>query len=182
MTLITAKWSLDDYHQMIESGLLDDRSLELINGEIIQMSPEGIAHSFYCRGTAKYLRSLLGDRVEISEAHPITIPNNSEPEPDIAVLRTPDSLYQSRHPLPQDVFWLIEIANSTLTKDVGIKKDLYAQAGIPEYWVMNLQTSELLVFRDLINDEYRSTTCLDNGKISPLAFPDISIEISQLFR
>jgi Uma2 family endonuclease len=182
MTLITAKWSLDDYHQMIESGLLDNRSLELINGEIIQMSPEGIAHSFYCRGTAKYLRSILGDRAEISEAHPITIPNNSEPEPDIAVLRTPDSLYQSRHPQPQDIFWLIEIANSTLAKDTGIKKDLYAQAGIPEYWVMNLQTSELLVFRDLINDEYRSTTCLENGTISPLAFSDISIDISRLFR
>jgi Uma2 family endonuclease len=105
MTLIAAKWSLDDYHQMIESGLLDNRSLELINGEIIQMSPEGVSHSFYCRGTAKYLRSILGDRAEISEAHPITLANDldSEPEPDIAVLRTPDTLYQTRHPFPKGV-------------------------------------------------------------------------------
>jgi Uma2 family endonuclease len=182
MTLATAKWSLDDYHQMIASGLLDNRSLELINGEIIQMSPEGVAHSFYCRGTAKYLRSILGERAEISEAHPITLPNDSEPEPDIAILRTPDTLYQNRHPLPADIFWLIEIASSTLAKDLGIKKDIYAQAGIPEYWVMNLQTLELVVFKDLLDDEYRSKVCLSSGNISPLAFPEISIEIARLFR
>jgi Uma2 family endonuclease len=183
MTLITAKWSLADYHQMIESGLLDDRSLELINGEIIEMSPEGVAHSFYCRGTAKYLRSLLGERAEISEAHPITLPNNdSEPEPDIAVLRMPDTLYQTRHPFPEDIFWLIEIANTTLVKDLGVKRDLYAQSGISEYWVMNLQTSELVVFRELIANEYRSEICLSDGNISPLVFPDVSIDITQLFR
>jgi Uma2 family endonuclease len=183
MTLITAKWSLDNYHQMIGSGLLDDRSLELIDGEIIEMSPEGVAHSFYCRGTAKYLRLLLGERAEISEAHPITLPNNdSEPEPDIAVVRTPDTLYQTRHPFPEDIFWLIEIANTTLVKDLGVKKDLYALAGIPEYWVMNLQTLELVVFRDLIDNEYRSEICLSSGTILPLAFPEISIDISQLFR
>jgi Uma2 family endonuclease len=176
------KWSLDDYHQMIGSGLLDNRSLELINGEIIQMSPEGVAHSFYCRGTAKYLRSILGERAEISEAHPITLPNDSEPEPDIAILRTPDTLYQNRHPLPADIFWLIEIASSTLAKDLGVKKDIYAQAGIPEYWVMNLQTLELVIFKDLLGDEYRSKVCLSSGNISPLAFPEISIEIARLFR
>lgn len=182
MTLITAKWSLDDYHQMIESGLLAERSLELINGEIIEMSPEGVSHSFYCRGTAKYLRLLLGNRAEVSEAHPITLPNDSEPEPDIAIVRSPDTLYQTRHPFPEDIFWLIEIANSTLAKDLGVKRELYAQAGIPEYWVMNLQTSELVIFRDLIDNKYRSEICLNDGDISPLAFPDLSIDISRLFR
>mgnify|MGYP001788121991 CR=1 FL=1 len=182
MTLITAKWSLDEYHQMIESGLLAERSLELINGEIIEMSPEGVSHSFYCRGTAKYLRLLLGNRAEVSEAHPITLPNDSEPEPDIAIVRSPDTLYQTRHPFPEDIFWLIEIANSTLAKDLGVKRELYAQAGIPEYWVMNLQTSELVIFRDLIDNKYRSEICLNDGDISPLAFPDLSIDISRLFR
>ena len=182
MTLITAKWSLDEYHQMIESGLLAERSLELINGEIIEMSPEGVSHSFYCRGTAKYLRLLLGNRAEVSEAHPITLPNDSEPEPDIAIVRSPDTLYQTRHPFPEDIFWLIEIANSTLAKDLGVKRELYARAGIPEYWVMNLQTSELVIFRDLIDNKYRSEICLNDGDISPLAFPDLSIDISRLFR
>jgi Uma2 family endonuclease len=182
MTLIAAKWSLDDYHQMIEIGLLADRPVELIDGEIIQMSPEGVPHIFYCRGTAKYLRSILGDRAEISEAHPITLPNDSEPEPDIAIIRTPDTLYQTRHPQPDDIFWLIEVSNSTLVKDLGVKQDLYARSGIPEYWVMNLQTSELVVFKNLTADGYQSETRFTNGTISPSAFPDISIEISRLFR
>jgi Uma2 family endonuclease len=182
MTLIAAKWSLDDYHRMIDAGILDDRPVELINGEIVQMSPEGVPHTFYCRGTAKYLRSILGDRAEISEAHPITLLNDSEPEPDIAIVRTPDTLYQTRHPQPDDIFWLIEVSNSTLVKDLGVKQELYARSGIPEYWVMNLQTNELVVFKNLTTDGYQSETRFTNGTISPLAFPDISIDIPRLFR
>ncbi|WP_310488869.1 Uma2 family endonuclease [Chamaesiphon sp. VAR_69_metabat_338] len=182
MTLIAAKWSVDDYQKMIATGLLDGRSVELINGAIIQMVPAGIADAFCCRGTAKYLRTILGDRAEISEAHPISLPSDSEPEPDIAVLKTPDTLYQNRHPQPDDIFWLIEIANTTLVNDLGVKRELYAQAGISEYWVMNLQTSELKVFRDLSANEYRSEISLDSGTISPLAFPDLAIDLSRLFR
>jgi Uma2 family endonuclease len=182
MTLIAAKWIVDDYHKMIETGLLDDRKVELINGAIIQMVPEGIAHAFCCRSTAKYLRTILGERAEISEAHPISLPNDSEPEPDIAVLKTPDTRYQSRHPAPDDIFWLVEIANTTLVNDLGVKRELYAQAGITEYWVMNLQTSELKVFRNFTANEYRTEISLNGGNISPLAFPDLSIEISRLFR
>jgi Uma2 family endonuclease len=181
MTLIAAKWSIDDYHQMVDTGLLDDRSVELINGEIIQVAPEGVEHSFYCSNTAKYLRSLFGDLVEIHEAHPITLPNDSEPEPDIAILKTPASRYRTHHPYHDDIFWLIEIANSTLVKDLGVKKELYAAAGIVEYWVMDLQKVELVVFRDLNADIYQSETHLNNGTICPIAFPDIGVDINQLF-
>lgn len=122
MTLIAAKWNLDDYHKMIETGLLDNRSVELINGAIIQIVPEGIAHAFRCRDTAKYLRTILGDRAEISEAHPISLSNDSEPEPDITIVKAPDTLYQNRHPQPDDIFWPIEIANTTLINDLGVKR------------------------------------------------------------
>jgi Uma2 family endonuclease len=181
MSLVTAKWSLQDYHQMIETGLLDDRKVELLNGSIIEISPEGVSHSSYCRETGEYLRRILGDRADISEAHPITLPNNSEPEPDIAVVRVSPTLYRDRHPQPEDILWLIEISNSTLVKDLGIKKDLYANAGILEYWVMNLQELELVVFRDLIASGYSSEMRFKSGTIAPLAFPDLAIEIQQLF-
>ncbi len=181
MTLIAAKWSLDDYHQMIDAGILDDRAVELINGEIVQMSPEGVPHTFYCRETVKYLRLILGELAEVSEAHPITLPNASEPEPDIAIVQTPSTIYKTRHPIPSDIFWLIEVSNSTLVKDLGVKKDLYARSGIPEYWVMNLQTNELVVFKNLTADGYQSKTAFSDGSISPLAFPDISIDIPRLF-
>ena len=94
MSIVTAKWSLQDYHRMIDTGLLDDRKVELLRGEIIEMSPEGVPHSFYCRETGEYLRQLLGDRARISEAHPITLPDNSEPEPDIAIVKMPAALYR----------------------------------------------------------------------------------------
>ncbi len=181
MTIVTAKWSLQDYHQMIDTGLLDDRKVELLNGEIIEMSPEGTAHSFYGTEVGEYLRQVLGNRAKIREAHPITLPNNSEPEPDIAIVKMPAALYRDRHPQVSDIFWLIEVSNSTLTKDLGMKKDIYAEAGISEYWVMNLQELGLVVFRDLTASGYQSETRFNSGMISPLAFPDISINIKQLF-
>jgi Uma2 family endonuclease len=181
MSIVTAKWSLEDYHQMIDTGLLDDRKVELLCGEIIEMSPEGTAHTSYCDETGEYLRRILGTRARVREAHPITLPNNSEPEPDIAVVKVSPTLYRDRHPQVSDIFWLIEISNSTLIKDLGMKKDIYADAGIPEYWVMNLQESVLVVFRDLTESGYQSETRLNSGTISPLAFLDVSIDVERLF-
>jgi Uma2 family endonuclease len=180
MTIVIAKWSIQDYHQMISTGLLNDRQVELICGEIVEMSPEGAPHSSYCGEIGEYFRKILGTRAKVREAHPITLPNNSEPEPDIAIVRNRSTLYRDRHPYPEDIFWLVEVANSTLAKDVGIKKDLYANAGIEEYWVLNLPESVLIVFRDLTTSGYQSTTSFTSGTISPLAFPDISIDIQQL--
>ncbi len=180
MTIVTAKWSLQEYHQMIESGLLDNRQVELICGEIIEMSPEGAPHSSFCSEIGEYLRRILGDRAKIREAHPITLPDSSEPEPDIAIVRNRATLYRDRHPYPEDIFWVIEVADSTLAKDLGIKKDLYASVGIAEYWVINLQESVLIVFNNLTSAGYQSTSSLTSGLISPGAFPDISIDIHRL--
>jgi Uma2 family endonuclease len=181
MTLIAAKWSINDYHQMVDSGLLDNRSVELINGEIIEVAPEGVEHSFYCSNTGDYLRSIFGDLVRVHEAHPITLPNDSEPEPDIAILKPPISRYRTHHPYPDDIYWLIEISHSTVAIDLRVKKDLYARSGIPEYWVMNLLSRELVVFRDLAEDVYQSETHLTNGTISSIAFPEIQVDIQRLF-
>jgi Uma2 family endonuclease len=180
MTIGIAKWSLQDYHQMIDSGLLDNRKVELIQGEIIEMSPEGAPHSSFCGEIGEYLRRVLGDQAKIREAHPITLPDTSEPEPDIAIVRNRSTLYRDRHPYPEDIFWLIEISDSTLTKDLGIKKDLYASVGIAEYWVINLQESVLVVFSNLTSAGYQSTTSFTSGIISPVAFPNISIDIQKL--
>jgi Uma2 family endonuclease len=180
MTIVTAKWSIQDYHQIIETGLLNERRVELICGEIIEMSPEGAPHSSYCCEIGEYLRKILGDRAKVREAHPITLSNSSEPEPDLAIVKIRSTLYRDRHPYPEDIFWVIEIANSTVAKDIGMKKDLYADAGIKEYWVLNLPASVLVVFRDLTTSGYQSTTSFTSGMISPLAFPDISIDIQKL--
>ncbi len=181
MTLITAKWTIEDYHQMIAAGILEDRLVELLNGEIVEMSPEGEPHAYYSNETANYLRKLLGDSVAIREAKPITIPeSNSEPEPDIAIVRPLGRAYLQHHPYPEDIFWLIEFSDSSLKKDLEAKAKIYAQASIPEYWVVNLKEMQLVVMRSPVNGEYQSQVTMKQGTISPLAFPDIAIAISRL--
>jgi Uma2 family endonuclease len=181
MTLTTAKWSIADYHQMIAAGILDDRPVELLNGEIVDMPSEGAPHAGLSTKAAEYLRDLLGRQVQIREGHPITIPSsNSEPEPDIAIVkRSPDS-YTQHHPYPEDVFWLIEYANSSLKKDLDPKAKIYAAAGITEYWVVNLQTIELVVMRDPVDGEYRSQMTLKAGAIDLLGFAGVVVEVGKL--
>ena len=176
-----AKWTLEQYHQMIDAGILDDQKVELLNGEIIEMSPEGEPHAYYASTVGDYLRNLLGDRAKIREHHPITIPaTQSEPEPDIAVVQPLGREYLQHHPYPENIFWLIEFSNTSLKKDLDPKAKAYAVAGIPEYWVINLQTMELIVMRDPVNGAYRSQVTLNNGTINLLAFPAVAISVRQL--
>jgi Uma2 family endonuclease len=181
MTVTTAKWTIEEYHQLVATGLLDEKRVELLAGIIVDMAPEGMPHAVYCSEAVEYLRSVLGDRAKVREAHPITLPNDSEPEPDIAIVRAPNRQYLTHHPYPQDIFWLVEYANTTLKKDLNDKKQVYAAAGIAEYWVVNLQTLELIVFRDRVIDTYQSETILAAGNISPLSFPTIQIDVRKLF-
>jgi Uma2 family endonuclease len=181
MTITVAKWSIDEYHQLVESGVLAERKVELLNGIIVEMPPEGMPHAVYCTDAVEYLRRLLGNRAAVREAHPITLPNDSEPEPDIAIVAAPNRQYLAHHPYPSDIFWLIEYANTTLNKDLNDKKRIYAEAGIEEYWVVNLKASELIVFRDLATDIYQSELVFATGNISPLSFPDLQIEVKKLF-
>jgi Uma2 family endonuclease len=181
MSITIAKWTIDQYHELVATGILDDRRVELLAGDIVEMPPEGMPHAVYCGRTVKYLRNLLGERAEIRETHPITLPNNSEPEPDVAIVRSPDTQYLAHHPYSEDIFLLIEYSDTTLAKDINIKQRIYAQAGILEYWVVNLQAAELIVFRDAGNDGYEAQTKLTSGSISPLSFLDIAVEVRRLF-
>lgn len=111
------------------------------------------------------------------EAHPITLAD-SEPEPDIAIVRGSWPNYRQRHPGPEDIFLLVEISDSSLTKDLELKKSIYAAAGIQEYWVLDLTKLRLIMFRNPQRDNYQSRQEFQEGAIAPIAFPDI--EISRL--
>ncbi|MDY6803287.1 MAG: Uma2 family endonuclease [Cyanobacteriota bacterium] len=173
------KWSIKDYHQMVAAGITADRHLELIDGDIIEMSPEGPLHASRIRKGANYLRHILANLALVSEAHPITL-STSEPEPDIAIIKLPESKYERLHPQPEDIFWLIEVADATLSKDLNEKKRIYAGAGINEYWVMNLKANLLTVFRQPINNDYSLKMELNAGEVVPLAFPQIKISVSRM--
>jgi len=183
MTITTVKWSIDDYHHMIESGLLEGRPVELLNGEIVEMPPEGKPHSASSSNGGDYLRELLGRRVQVREGHPITLlPSNSEPEPDLAIVRRDEDGYWEHHPYPEDIYWLIEFSDSSLKKDLDPKSKVYAAAGIAEYWVVNLREMKLIILRDPLNGEYQSQEILTQGEVRPLAFQDVAIEVSKLLR
>jgi hypothetical protein len=128
MTLTTAKWTLDDYHRMIEAGILDGRSVELLWGEIIEMAPEGEPHASASVEAGEYLMRLLGDRAQVRPAKPITLPSvSSKPEPDIAIVQRLGRQYRQHHPYPDNIFWVIEYAQTSLSKDLDEKKRLYAE-------------------------------------------------------
>lgn len=181
MTVILYKWTLERYHSAINAGLFDDQPVELLEGDIVVMAPEREAHACYSSDAAEYLRRLLGERAAVRETKPVTLPNNSEPVPDLAIVVPPLRRYLDHHPYPADIFWLIEYANTTLAVDLGKKKYVYADAGIPEYWVSNLKNSQLHVFRDLVNGTYQTELTLIDGTVSPLAFPKIAISVQRLF-
>lgn len=180
MAVTLAKWTIDEYHSMIEVGLLDNRRVELLKGEIVEMSPEGEAHAYFSSEAEDYLRRLLGDRATIRSGKPITLPDNSEPEPDIAVIQKLGREYLAHHPYPENVFWLIEYSNSSLEKDLRVKTKIYAEAGIKEYWVVNLKRRQLIVFREPQDVEYALRSTLSTGTIYPLAFPDFAVEVSAI--
>ncbi len=180
--IVVSKWSIDDYHQMIKAGILDDRHVELLNGEIVEMSPEGEPHAHLSSDAADYFRELLRGRAKIREGKPITLPNQSEPEPDVAVVHDLGDVYLEHHPYPDHIFWLVEYSNSSLAKDLEVKPKIYAQAGILEYWVINLKRMELVIFRDPSDDNYREKRTLIDGEICPLAFPDVAIAVGRLLR
>jgi Uma2 family endonuclease len=181
MSITIAKWTTEQYHELIAKGILDDRRVELLNGDIVEMPPESMSQAVYCGRTVEYLRELLKDLAELRETHPITLPNNSEPEPDVAIVRSPYTQYLAHHPYPEDIFWLIEYSDSTLAKDLNTKQQIYAQAGILEYWVVNLKALELIVFRGMGDEGYDTEDRLSSGSISPLSFPDLEVEVKRLF-
>ncbi len=90
--------------------------------------------------------------------------------------------YLQHHPYPTDIFWLMEYANTSLEKDLQLKRKIYASANIPEYWVVNLKTQELLVFRDPADGDYRSQTTMTSGILCPVSFPTVQVAVTRLLQ
>jgi Uma2 family endonuclease len=152
----------------------------LLKGEIVEMAPEGTPHTYFSDRFANQLRAALGSRVQIREGRPITLLNDSEPEADIAMVQPLDDVYLDHHLYPENIFLLIEYSDSSLTKDMETKSKVYAEAGIQEYWVVNLKDRQLIVFRDPKNGKYQTQRTLTSGTIAPLAFPDVTIQVARL--
>lgn len=153
--LIYHEWTVADYHKMAEMGMFSDKRVELLSGEIVYMSPIGKLHAANVKNLAKLFWSIIGEKTVISVQDPIILMDDSEAEPDLAILNWHDRSYADRLPNASDVLLVVEVADTTLEKDQKLKLPLYAQAGIPEYWIINLIDETLEQYTEPKGSLYR---------------------------
>lgn len=177
----THRWTVKQYHQMIETGILTPRDrVELIQGEIVDVSPQKPVHAVLICVLADLLRERLQGNAYVRSQLPITL-SDSEPSPDLAIVRGTARSYITQHPIQEDIFWLIEVSNTTLAFDLGAKAEVYAIAGIPEYWVFNCQENHLHLFREPRSGRYQQERIVSGREnISPIAFPDLILTFEEL--
>ena len=151
--------SVDAFHRMGDAGILrpEDR-VELIDGEIIDMSPIGALHAAIVARVATLFSQKLGAAAIVWCQNPLRLDDVSEPEPDIAILRPRADFYTTAHPGPDDVMLVIEVADTSLAYDLGVKVPLYARHGIPEAWVIDAATRRTRVFRRPAGGGYTAAT------------------------
>lgn len=175
--------TVDDYHKMAEAGILgEDDRVELIEGELIEMAPIGSNHAGAVIRLVALLSSALAGRALISPQNPVRLGGYSEPQPDITVLRFRNDFYRTSHPQPEDVLLLIEVADTTIRYDRDVKIPLYARAGIPEVWLIDLQQERVEIYLQPSSEGYRQI--LRPGKSERIALsllPDVSLLITDLW-
>lgn len=176
--------SVEQYEIMMEHGVFAGKHrqrVELIRGEIRQMNPIGVAHANAVDFLNEWsIRTLPRDTVRVRVQSPVLLPEcDSAPEPDIAWVRRKR---YTRHPLPEDILLIIEVAESTLADDRGEKARLYAEASIPDYWIVNLNDECVEVLRNPAEGEYLDTRVFHgDDEIEPLSFPDVKFKPSLMF-
>jgi Uma2 family endonuclease len=184
MSVQFQKWyfNVDDYYRMAEAGVFapNDR-VELIEGEVIKMSPIGNRHG----GCVKRLNALLNRNVGriaiVSVQDPVRLDDFSVPQPDIALLKPRSDYYSNSHPTPADVLLVIEVADTSVNYDRHVKLPLYAQAGIPEAWLVILPKDTIEIHSQPQNGKYQKVQRLKRGKTltSPI-IPDLTLAIDAI--
>jgi Uma2 family endonuclease len=179
--------SRGEYEKMGRAGILaPDERLELIDGEIVRMTPQGHPHARAILAVEEALRRILGDRHHLRIQLPLALDPYSEPEPDVAVVRGSWRDYPDDHPATAEL--IVEIADSTLEHDRIRKGSIYARAGVREFWLVNLPARRLEVYRDpaaapsvVSGWAYSSAATLGaEERVTPLVFPQSAIAVGDL--
>ena len=175
-------WTVQDYYRMSDLGILDpNERTELIAGQIVLMTAKGTPHVITLQLLARNLQEQLGEIALIRTQDPIRLDNFSAPEPDLAIVKGTILDYAAHHPVPDDIYLVIEVADSTLKQDCQVKDKLYAQSNIAEYWVVDLKNRQVNIFRDPTATGYTSQLILtETHSVSPIAFPDIILSIASI--
>jgi Uma2 family endonuclease len=188
-TPVTPKrFTIGDYHQLIKLGFLTENDrVELIRGELMQMVAKGTPHTVCNTSLVYELTILLQRQAIVRGQEPITLPPNSEPEPDLVIAKNRSDRYLSNHPQPEDILLVVEIADSTLKYDQETKLPLYAESGISHYWIFNLVTYCLEIYTQPYQDLQgkfayaNKQILLPNSSVNVPGFPDLSLDLSQVF-
>ncbi len=184
MTVAIGKrvFSVTEYHQMVEAGILTENDkIELINGEIITMSPVGSIHAGCVNRLSALLSTMLQKQAIVSIQNPIQADDYSEPEPDLAMLKPRSDFYSESHPQPADVLIVIEVSDSTLDFDKEVKLPLYAKAGISEAWIINLPEKTVEIYTTPQTGIYRKLELFKaDERLVTSAFSQLSITADQV--
>jgi len=177
-------FTTDEYQQMIRAGVFDeDDRLELIEGEIAEMSPISPKHAGCVDQLADLLYERMRRRAIVRIQSPIRLGDQSEPQPDLALLRPRDDYYAGSHPGPDDVLLIIEVSDTSVGYDRGVKIPLYTRSGIPEVWLVALVDGWMEVYREPSPTGYQSIQRVLPGEIvSPFAFPDVMLDVSVILK
>ena len=176
------KFRTDEVYRMMKTGILPEESgWELIDGEIIQRMTIGSKHAGTVKRLNRLLTSVLNETAIVSIQDPIHIDEYNEPEPDIALLTPRDDFYAERHPEPGEVLLVIEVSDSTLEFDREIKKTLYAEAGIKEFWLINLKQETVETYSDPANGVYYQMRIFGRGEtINSRNIEKLSVETNMI--
>lgn len=182
LTLPRKKFALEEYHQIIASGVLrEDYLIEFINGEIFEMSPVGFKHASCVKKINHLFAEKLGSKVIIGVQDPIKLNDNSEPQPDLVLLKPRDDFYAIQHPTPEDIFLLIEVADSSIEYDRTFKIPIYAENKVKEVWLVDLNQNLLEVYQNPQKNYYQNITKLSSEDSLTLSQPEvITIELDRI--
>lgn len=176
------RYSVDDYEEMVRLGVLTENDrVELIRGEIVAKMPIGPGHAGCVNRSNRLFTRVLGQAAIVASQNPVRLPD-SEPEPDISVLRPHSDFYSSGHPEPLDIFLIIEVVDSSLHDDRTIMKAIYAESGIVEYWIVNLVDECLEIHRGPRPDgTYQDERVLRRGESTDIAaLPGVVIAVAEV--
>ena len=166
-----------EYDKLVELGAFEDERIELLRGVLVEMSPAGTRHAHGASWIADLMYRLLGERALVRCQCPFGASDDSEPEPDVAVVAR--RVYLDDHPTSAHL--IVEVAESSLRKDRGVKRELYAAAGVPEYWIINLVHEVVEVHREPVDGLYGQAIRLGRGdRLRMIAFPDIEVAVADL--
>jgi Uma2 family endonuclease len=176
-------FTVKEYHQMAESGIIKPTErVELIRGEIVKMSPIGHRHAAFVNNLNQLLVLRLAGRAIVSVQNPVVVADDSEPQPDLTLLRRRDVPYKDAEAVAADALLLIEVAEHSLRYDRTVKLRLYAETGIPDYWVVDCAAESIEVHRAPAPEGHREVTRVSaDASVAPLAFPDVVLAVAEIF-